>query len=93
MSRSPSLTWTPFVLLGLLTIATLGGPLAIHLTLRGGSSPRWPPDRPVEWWTFGLCTGAVLVLLSSCLLVGLVRWCRTAAAPSQKIGPPGGAGE
>jgi hypothetical protein len=73
----PRLTWTPFVLLGLLTIASLGGPIAILLTIRGGARPGWPPDRPVEWWTLGLCTGAVLVLMSACLLIGLLRHRRT----------------
>ena len=75
----PPLAMLPFVLLGLLTIATLGGPIAIHMTLRGGAGRGWPPDRPVEWWTFGLCTGAVIVLMAACLLVGLVRWRRTRA--------------
>jgi hypothetical protein len=78
MSRPPALTWTPFVLLGLLTIATMGGPIAIFLTLRGGANPEWPPDRPVEWRTFVFCTGAVVALLSACLLVGLGRWRRGA---------------
>jgi hypothetical protein len=91
MSRPPALSWTPFILLGLLTIATLGGPIAIHLTLRGGASPRWPPDRSVEWWTFGLSTGSMLLLLSACLLVGLVRW-RRSVAP-RPTWPPRGAGE
>jgi len=86
MSPPPALTWTPFLLLGLLTVATLGGPLAILLTLRGGANPRWPPDRPLEWWTFGLCTGTVLILLSACLLVGLVRW-RRAGAPRAVVPP------
>jgi hypothetical protein len=78
MTRPPTLTWTPFVLLGLLTIATMGGPVAILLTFRGGASPGWPPDRPVEWWTFGLCTGIVVVLMSACLLIGLARHRRSA---------------
>ena len=78
MRRPPALAWTPFVLLGLLTVATLGGPLAIFLTLRGGDSPHWPPDRSVEWWTFVVSTGAVVVLLSACLMLGLVRWRRGA---------------
>jgi hypothetical protein len=91
MSRPTALSWTPFLLLGLLTIATMGGPIAIYLTLRGGASPRWPPDRDVEWWTFGLCTALVLVLLSACLLVGLVRWRRTVAP--RPVRPPRGVGE
>ena len=44
----------PYVLLGLLTLATMVGPVAIVVAIRGGPSPDWPPDRAVEWWTFGL---------------------------------------
>ena len=76
-SAAPPLAWTPFILLGLLTIATLGGPLAILLTLQGGARREWPPDRPLEWWTFGLSVAAVVVLMSACLIVGLLRWRRT----------------
>jgi hypothetical protein len=79
--QSPPLTATPFVLLGLLTVATLGGPLAILLTLRGGTRRGWPPDRPIEWWTFGLSIVAVVVLMSACLVIGVVRWWRTAHRP------------
>src|SRR4029453_14307299 len=87
-------TWTPFVLLGLLTIATLGGPIAIFLTIRGGTGDGWPPDRPVEWWTFGLCTGSVVGLMTACLVIGLVRWRRLRKAQSGRVGSPmpGGAG-
>ena len=74
---SPPLTRLPFVLLGLLTLVTAGGPVAILLTLRGGTRAQWPPDRPLEWWTFGLTTGAVIVLMSACLVIGLARWRRT----------------
>jgi hypothetical protein len=73
----PPLTILPFVLLGLQTIATFGGPLAIFLTLRGGARPEWPPDRPIEWWTFGISVVAVVVLMSACLGIGFVRWRRT----------------
>jgi hypothetical protein len=85
---SSSLKKTPFVLLGLLTIFTVGGPIAISQSIKGGASTRWPPDRPVEWWTFGLITGAVVVLMAACLGIGLVNWRKTVAkAPS---GPGGG---
>jgi hypothetical protein len=91
MSRAtpPPLGWMPFVLLGLLTLATLGGPLAIFLTLRGGADPEWPPDRPVEWWMLGGTIGGYLVLLTACVLVGLIRWRRTVEA--QRPSAPGGA--
>ena len=55
MSRPSALAWTPFVLLGLLTIASHGGAVAIFLALRGGTNPDWPPDRPIEWGTFYSC--------------------------------------
>ncbi len=63
----------PYVLLGLLTLATFAGPVAIVASLRGGASRDWPPDRPVEWWIFGLTTGLVVVLMLACLGLGLVR--------------------
>jgi hypothetical protein len=65
---------TPFVLLGILTVLTVGGPIAIWKAIQGGSSPVWPPDRPIEWWAFGLITGAVVVLMTACLAIGLVNW-------------------
>lgn len=49
----------PLVLLGVMTIATVGGPLGVFVVLRGGVEPAWPPDRPVEW----------VVLIGTCLLV------------------------
>ncbi len=88
-----TMTWTPFVLLGLLTLATLGGPLAIFLTLKGGESPAWPPDRAVEWWTFGLAIATYLALLAACLTSGLVRWRRTVAALNSIKQEPGGTGQ
>jgi hypothetical protein len=84
----PALSWTAFALLGFLTAATVGGPLAIFLTLRGGNRPEWPPDRAVEWWMLGGTIGGYLVLLAACLLVGLVRWRRTVGA--QRASAPGG---
>ena len=62
----------PFVLLGLMTLVTFAGPVAIVATLRGGASREWPPDRAVEWWVFGLTTGLVVVLMAACLRLGLV---------------------
>ena len=63
----------PYVLLGLLTLATFAGPVAIVASLRGGASREWPPDRPVEWWIFGLTTGLVVVLMAACLSLGLLQ--------------------
>jgi membrane-associated phospholipid phosphatase len=86
-----TMTWTPFVLLGLLTFATLGSPLAIFLTLKGGQRPAWPPDRPLEWWTFGIAISTYLVLLTVCLTVGIVRWRRTVAVLDARREEPRGA--
>jgi heme/copper-type cytochrome/quinol oxidase subunit 3 len=52
----------------LLTMMTFGGPMAIVLVGRGGDRPGWPPDRPVEWWTFGIVTIGFLLLMGSCIL-------------------------
>ena len=51
----------PLVLLGLMTVATFAGPFVIVLTIQGGDGRDWPPDRPVEWWTFGVVVAAVVV--------------------------------
>jgi uncharacterized membrane protein YedE/YeeE len=65
---------TPFVLFGLMTVATFVGPFVIFLTIQGGRSPNWPPDRPIEWLVFGLVTGSVVVLIFACLTIGF--WCK-----------------
>lgn len=70
---------TPFVLLGLLTILTVAGPLAISQSIQGGASPNWPPDRPVEWWIFGLCTGVFVAIMGACLAIGFANYRRTLA--------------
>ena len=67
-SRPPRL---PLVLLGLLTVATTAGPFLILAAVRGGASPGWPPDRPVEWWAFGSVTAVVVGLLAGCVTTGL----------------------
>lgn len=66
--RAPRL---PLVLLGLMTLFSFGGPLAIGYVLQGGESPRWPPDRAVEWVTFCGISGMVFVLLMACLSLAL----------------------
>ena len=88
MNKAPvPLPKTPFVLLGLMTVLTVGGPIAITQAIKGGASPGWPPDRPVEWWTFGLVTGAVLIVMSACLAIGLVNWRKNLA--KRPSGPNG----
>jgi hypothetical protein len=63
----------PFVLLGLMTVATFGGPVAIGLALRGGDRPDWPPDRPVEWWVLGGISGLVFALMVACIAFSLIH--------------------
>lgn len=75
----PPLKKTPFVLLGLMTVLTVVGPLAISQSIKGGASPGWPPDRPAEWWIFTLVTGAVVALMAACLGIGLRNWRKTVA--------------
>lgn len=58
----------PMLLFILLTMMTFGGPMAIVLVGRGGDRPGWPPDRPVEWWTFGIVTIGFVLLMTSCIL-------------------------
>jgi hypothetical protein len=64
----------PLVLLGLMSVASLVGPFVIFLVIRGGRSPEWPPDRPVEWWVLGLVTASVVGLMAACTTSG--RWSR-----------------
>jgi hypothetical protein len=75
----------PYVLLGLMTLATFAGPVAIVASIRGGASREWPPDRAVEWWIFGLTTGLVLVLMLACLSLGLVHRRRAAPASERPV--------
>jgi hypothetical protein len=63
----------PFVLLGLMTVATFGGPVAFGLALGGGASAAWPPDRAVEWWTLGVISGLVVGLMVACIAVGVAN--------------------
>jgi hypothetical protein len=53
----------PFVLLGLMTVATFGGPVAFGWVLRGGPSPVWPPDRLIEWLTLAGISTLVVGLM------------------------------
>ena len=66
MSR-PALPPTPrlpWVVLGVMTLLTLGGPVAIGVVLRGGPRATWPPDRPVEWVAVLGISGMVLALMA-----------------------------
>jgi hypothetical protein len=79
----------PFVLLALMTVFSFGGPLAIGYVLQGGASPRWPPDRPIEWITFVGISGMVVVLMLACfglLLINLKSLKKAAAAKADQTG-------
>jgi hypothetical protein len=69
--QPPSLPVLPYILLGLMTLATFAGPFVIYASILGGDSGNWPPDRPVEWWVFGVVTGSVAALMGACVTVGL----------------------
>ncbi len=79
----------PFALLGLMTVFTFGGPIAIGSVLRGGASPNWPPDRAVEWATLLGISGVVLALMIACLGLALANR-KAMAAPRAPDGPEGG---
>lgn len=53
-----------YILLGVMTVASFGGPLLIGGVLKGGKSPDWPPDRSVEWVAFAGTTGLVLAVMA-----------------------------
>jgi hypothetical protein len=59
------------VLLGLMTVAILGGPLGFGAVLRGGRSPSWPPDRAVEWVMLGATSALVVILMVATIAVSL----------------------
>jgi hypothetical protein len=60
------------VLFTLMSVASFGSPLAISLVLKGGSSPDWPPDRPVEWATLIGSSILVVALIITTIAASLV---------------------
>ena len=70
MSAKQPLPRLPYFLLGGLTCASFGGPFVILMVVRGGSSARWPPDRPVEWAAIALVFGLVVALFLACVSIG-----------------------
>jgi hypothetical protein len=68
-----SLSRFAFLLFGLMTLVTFGGPVAFGLVLRGGASPDWPPDRPIEWITLGLITLLVVGLMASAISLSVAN--------------------
>jgi hypothetical protein len=77
----------PFVLLGAMTLFTFGGPLLIGYVLGGGASPRWPPDRPVEWAVLFGVSGMVVALMIACLALGLVNHRAMVRASRSRVDP------
>jgi hypothetical protein len=70
MRRVPRVPRLPYLLLGALTLVAFGGPLAVLVIVRGGSSTRWPPDRAVEWIVIGLVFGLAVALFFACVSIG-----------------------
>ena len=60
-----------YVLLGMMSLVSFGGPFALALLLHGGERSGWPPDRAVEWvGTIGLFV-VFAILFTACLTVRL----------------------
>ena len=78
MKKEEPLYCLPYVLLGAMTFVSFVGPFVLLGALQGGSSGKWPPDRPVEWAVvivvFGLVIGLHVACVSPC------RWHRRASA-------------
>jgi hypothetical protein len=70
MNSRQRLPRLPYVLLGAMTLASFGGPFVILGAVRGGESPRWPPDRPVEWIAIGMVLSLTVVLFFACVTIG-----------------------
>ena len=70
MKRAMLINRLPYLLLGAMTLVSLGGPFAVFLVIRGGLRPDWPPDRLVEWIVLSLVVALVLALFLACLTLG-----------------------
>jgi hypothetical protein len=91
MSKRPPLFPRWFlVMLSLMTLATLGGPLAFGLALRGGPSPVWPPDRPIEWVALLGSAAVVLGLMTATISLSVAQQRAEARARAErsKTGEP-----
>ena len=66
--RLPAL---PYVLLVAMTLVSFGGPVAMLLMIRGGSSADWPPDRAIEWLTIGAIFGLFITIFIACVSISL----------------------
>lgn len=70
MRQNPPIPRLPNVLLGAMTLVSVGGPFAVFLVMRGGLRAEWPPDRLVEWIVISLVIGLAVALFVACLTVG-----------------------
>jgi hypothetical protein len=66
-----------------MSVVSFGGPFVMLGILRGGESPRLPPDRPVEWFVIGLVFGLFLVLFVAC--VSIRSWFRPGRASEHDV--------
>jgi hypothetical protein len=78
MKSARPLPRLPYALLLAMSFVSFGGPFLIFGVIRGGESPRLPPDRPVEWFVIGLVFVLFLVLFVACL--SIQRWSRPGRA-------------
>jgi hypothetical protein len=62
-----------YALLAAMTLLSFGGPFLIATIMRGGASPNWPPDRPVEWTVLACVTGLVVVILIGIAVVWVLN--------------------
>lgn len=69
-----------YALFFLMTLTSFGGPFLFGSILRGGASPDWPPDRPVEWVALAGTGGLVVALLLALTALGLVNMKEMTAA-------------
>ncbi len=84
-----------YALLGLMTLASFGGPFLIGMILRGGANPEWPPDRPVEWVAFAGIAGLVVIILVALSVIGIsnVRELTAAMQASKRAREPRSSGD
>jgi hypothetical protein len=81
MKRVPPVPRLPYLLLGGLTLVSFGGPFAMLVIVRGGPSPRWPPDRSIEWVVISLVCTLALALFGACVSIG---WWYRQPRPTRK---------
>jgi hypothetical protein len=70
MTAGRPLSRLPYVLLGAMTLVSFAGPFVVLAAIRGGKSPGWPPDRPVEWGTIAVVLGLEIILFLVCVTAG-----------------------